>query len=369
MVLAWASAAVHAQSTRVRAIGWDLSETSGTLELLDQDRVSILLKDGSKATLEPDNLALIEFTSTLEKSYSTGDIGDVTNGLLRLVDGTRYTGWSEVEDGQFVWRNWWAGTVRPSVDDILSFIERGRDEPLRAGDEDVLVLRNGDRVDGLIAAIGENVEIERPDGTNITVPLDRVESVALVNTPRPRTGTRAWLTPGDEVKIESYRFDPGTGLRVPNHEALMANYVSAIAFDVGSITPLVGVTARVSELPDAPRYRVPEPKRSPGAWPLDTPPIELRGPMRVQWVLPEAGMGFVARARIPRSARRFGDLELVVFDGGTRRSSVTLNRDAPLAEIAVALKTNQLAIEIHEAGTGPIQDVVQLERALLIKPR
>jgi hypothetical protein len=247
-------------------------------------------------------------------------------------------------------------------------VEHGRKAPPHAADEDVVVLANGDQLHGLVATIGENVELERTDGMTVTVPLERVRSVALVNPPKPREGTHVWLIPGDEVSIESFRFDAGTGLRVGDHESLRPRSITAIAFDVGSLTPLAEMEPVISPIQGSPRYRVPRPRVSTGAWPLDAPWIELSGPLRVEWPLAKKGQGFVARAILPSHARRLGDVELVILDGERELYSVTLDRRSPSAEIAVRLPGDSLVIELREAGGGPLQDTVRLERALLLDP-
>ena len=357
-----------AQSARVHVITWNLEQVTGSLELLESNRSTIIDSMGARTHIFPGDIAFIEFIGTIESTGSTGDIGEVTNGLLRLVDGTRYTGWSEVGNGEFVWRNWWAGTVRPQVDEITSFVEQGREVPPHAADEDVVVLVNGDRLEGLVVSIGENLDLERLDGMTITVPLERVRSIALVNPQKPLKGTHVWLMPGDEVSIESFRFDSGTGLRVGEHESLMPRSITAMAFNVGGLTPLARIVPVISQIPGSPRYRVPKPHVSNGAWPLDAPRIELSGPLRIEWPLEQGGMGFVARAILPPRARRLGNVELVILDGERELYSVTLDRRSPTAEIAVRLPGDSLVIELREADGGPLQDTVRLERALLLDP-
>ena len=355
-----------AQSTSVRVVQWDLEEVEGFLELIDEERVSIRGIDDMNTMIEPDRIAFIEFTGTIQKAQGKGGS---RNGLLWLVDGTRYTGWSEVEDGRFVWRNWWAGTVRPRLDDIFAFVENGRTEPVHASDEDIVLLRNGDVLKGLIDSIGEEVAVERPDGNMSTVSLDRVESVSLVNTIRPGSGARAWLTPGDEVELSSFRFDAGTGLRIEGREPLMPTHMEAMAFDSSRITPLAGLEPRIDALAESPRYRIPGPAIMQGSWPLDAPPIELRGPLRADWTLPRPGMSLHVKVSLPRSDRRHGRVELSILDGGEQVWSSTLDHDRPTTTISLPMSTDQLSMELREAGTGPIQNAVRLERAVLFDSR
>jgi hypothetical protein len=361
------SGTVDAQSTRVNVIGWDLGESTGVLELIDEERVSIRLEDGATRMFSPGDVAFIEFPA---QATAGGEMNrPVPNGLLWLVDGTRYTGWSDVEDGRFVWRNWWSGTVKPELDDILAIVENRGSEPDPASTEDVILLRNGDRLEGLIAAIGEDVEVEREDGTVSSVPMNRVQSIALVNDLEVGTGTRAWLAPGDEVAIDSYRFDPGTGFRIPGREPLMPAQIEVIAFDSSALLPLASVDSRTRGLDEFPRYFVPTPREATGNWPLDAPTLEFMGPLRVDWTLPRTGMKFKARVVLPRSARKHGRLEIVLLDGDQPVWSTRLDGDRSSAEIGIPLETDRLSMEIRESGAGPIQNVVRLERALLVDHR
>ena len=354
------------QSTDVRAIKFDLETIIGTLELLDEQRLSIRLMDGSTRSVSPDDIAFIEFTETLGNSEPDGEL---SNGLLQLVDGTRYTGWSDAVDGRFVWLNWWSGTIRPDIDDIVSFGREGgptRDEQDET--EDLVLLVNGDRMTGLVLDITDNVEIERADSSLASIPIDRIECLSLVNPINRESGVRAWLTRGDEVIIDSFRLDAGTGLRIPGREPLMPSYLYALAFDFDRITPLADQPSRSMGLIDSDRYQVPEPSVKRGAWPLDAPPIDLKGPMRVEWELPQGGMGFTTSASIPPRSRRHGDFELSFFDGDEKIKSIRMNESSPSVDVTLSLETRRLSIEISETTMGPIQNHLRLDRALLIHP-
>ena len=355
------------QSTEVRAITYDLKTITGELELLDDQRLSIRQTDGSTRTTSPGEIAFIEFSDTIKNNAPDGRL---RNGLLQLVDGTRYTGWSDVVDERFVWLNWWSGTIRPEIDTIVFFSKEGDAIGLPSSDEteDLVLLSNGDRLSGLVLDITDTVEVERIDSTVASVPVGRVDYLSLINPIVEESGVRAWLTRGDEVVISDYRFDVGTGLRIPGREPLMPNYLYAIAFDSERIKPLADQSSRALELADSDRYLVPKPRIGTGAWPLDAPPIDLRGPMRVEWVLPREGLGFTTTAVIPPRSRRHGDFELVVFDGDREVRTFRMNESSPVVDITIPLESRRLSIEVREGSMGPIQNHVRLERAILVDP-
>lgn len=358
---------VTAQVNRVRAVSEELSTVEGMLEVLDEERLTIRIDDGTTVTNGPDRIAFIEFTGTLENSPPDGR---VRNGLLRLVDGTRHTGWFDTDRDEFVWLNWWSGSLTPDIDTIVSFSRDGND-PIGGSDrsEDLVVLANGDRLPGLVLDVTDAVSVERVDGSMVRIPLERVDQVTLVNPLDESEGVRAWLTRGDEVRIGEFRFDSGTGLRTPGREPIMPNYIHAIAFDASRLVALAALPTRLSELEESPRYHVAPPDLGLGAWPLDAPPIGIMGPVRAEWTLPETGMGLVATVVLDERYREHGDLELVVLDAGEVVASHRLDARNPRQELTIPLRTRELAIEIREGDSGPVQDHVTLERALLLRPR
>ena len=363
------SVSAFAQLGAVTAVQWDLKHTTGTLETLDANRVAIRRADGSKVVLRPDELAFLEF---IDQRQAIDQRSESRTGQLLLVDGTRYTGWAEVERGVVVWRNWWAGTVRPTIEQTLWFIDENTAIPPKASTEDVLILQNGDRIDGLVESLGDVVQVERADTSVINVPFERIAAMAFLNDPAEPTGTRLWLRTGDEVLIEDFAFEQGTGFRMPRHERLRVNMLAGIAFEPAQQVALAGLDSHVEALTTSPRFHVPNPSQflQPSeAWPLDAPTVVLSGPMRATWTLPERGMGFVARAVLPAGARELGDLELVVFDNDVERARIALHARHATETLAIRIESDHLAIELHEAGGGPVQDTVHLERALLLGNR
>ena len=261
-------------------------------------------------------------------------------------------------------------TRTPDFEGGKSFTRDGNLQPeIEDQSEDLIILANGDRLSGLVLDLTNSVEVERADTSVVSVPLERVDYVSLVNPVAKDSGVRAWLTRGDEVKISDFPFDAGTGLRIPGREPLMPTYLYAIAFDAARVSPLADAPSRTSAIPGAPRYVTPDPEIKSGAWPLDAPPIGLMGPMRTEWLLPEAGMGLTTTLVLPSRYREHGDFDLVMFDGPDEIRSIRMNARNPRVAITVRLRTRSLAIEIREADSGPMQDYVRLERALLIHPR
>ncbi len=127
-------------------------------------------------------------------------------GWLRLADGQRFPGQAlsgaRVADGVFVWsQSSWLGRLNVPLDRIASVTFSGSATVPSPGDADVLVLANGDRVEGFVTALGDPVSLEVPNDDDggysfIDLPLGRVHAVRMVTPKQKPTGHRLWFTDG-----------------------------------------------------------------------------------------------------------------------------------------------------------------------------
>jgi len=356
--------AVQAQAGAVRVFGWDLSETVGSLEALDANQASVRDEDGSSSNIMSSDIAFMEFIGSLSASARSKAIEP---GMLILNDGTRFTGWPESTSDELLWLNWWCGTVEPDTDQIVSINRFDTKQPDTATSDDIVRLRNKDRVTGLVMGIGSIVTIDTSESTTLEIPIDRIDSIALVNPVRESAGTIMWLPPGDKVRIEEYLYGPGTGLMTSGREPLQPGNILAIAPDANRIVPLSSCDSAVETLDDMIRYQLPEPEISSGNWSLDAAPIEIRGPLRVVWNLPERDMGFVATMTIPHQYRRLGSVDIVIRDGSRSVLEHTLDARNPSVDVAVNIRSDRLVMELDEGKSGPLQDVVRVDRGLLLR--
>ena len=77
------------------------------------------------------------------------------------------------------------------------------------------------------------------------------------------------------------------------------------------VSPLATlVPARVDRT--TPRYLVPAPEVDDPDAPLGLAHVHLRGPLRVHYALPPGTPRFAATALLPRTARDWGDLDLII---------------------------------------------------------
>lgn len=119
---------------------------------------------------------------------------------LLLADGRRLPG-TAAEGGStsaeaLAWKHAWLGRIEVPIDDIRALVLRPGETAPSAHAEDVIILANGDRLEGIITALGDpiTIEIGGPDAARaIDVPLDRIAAAATLNPPRAASGRRISL--------------------------------------------------------------------------------------------------------------------------------------------------------------------------------
>lgn len=351
----------------------DLSIRRGRVVAFDE--TSILFREGAAL---PAGAA--ESATPVPRAECLGLIADHVrssppsdSGLLVFADGQRLPGRAELDDGQLVWVHEKFGAVSIDLEEVQSIaFEPGRIAP-RPGAEDVVVLLNGDRLEGIVASLGTAIVLERGAGatrSEVAIPLERVATLSLVTPPRQAVGPRLWLANGSVIDVSVkpggdsiLQFEIATLRTSSRNRSVPMGEVRGISFGTGAITPLASIEPTLVSGPPE-RYRVPAPAVDDPAAPLGLAAIALSGPMSVSYTVP-AGVRLSAVARLPREALEWGDVELVVRDGAVERWRGVLNALAPMHEILVELEGRSLTLELLEGRHGPVQDVVLLERAIL----
>jgi len=299
---------------------------------------------------------------------------------LLLSDGQRLPG--TVASGAspggdcLAWVHPWLGRIDVPLDDIRAVVlQPGRPAPQPAG-EDVILLANGDRLEGIITGAGDAITIEIGAGQaarTITVPLDRIAAAAMITPPKPAAGRRVFFRDGTVLGMR--RFDVGADGYVRLTSALtpagaqpvqvVLSEITAVVFDPERVIPL-GRLAPTRIESSAPRYVLPRPRTVGEDAPLGPAEIEYRGPLVVRYGLPAGCRRFAAEAILPRSARAWGNFELIVRIGDEEVYRRRLNAEHPTDTINVPIAGRELIIELTQGANGPIQDRLILRRALLL---
>lgn len=301
-------------------------------------------------------------------------------GVLVLADGQRLPGRIGLNAGVLTWRHRLIGEWPIDLERLRSLSLVAGVEPPAAIASDVVVLTNGDRVEGIVVALGTSVLVEPLAAAGvdpvppIEVPLERIAALSLVTRPAPVEGAAVWFADGTVLRTASPRLGDDGIVRLGTTDltggagSLTATVeeVTGIVFRTRSLAPLNTLAVGgVSGPPE--RYHVPDPRvLDPGPAPLGAPPVRLSGPVEVRYVLPAPGMRFLAEAVIPQFARAWGDLELVLLSGGRELFRHHLDGASPVVPIDILVPGKDLVIELREGRNGPVQDVVVLRRPLLL---
>lgn len=307
-------------------------------------------------------------------------IESARKGMLQLADGQRLPGEAvsaAADDDVLVWNHALLGRVQVPLNDIDWVVFSGALRPPEPGQADVVVLANGDRLEGFITRLGDPLVMEvahEGQTTTVEAPLDRVVAARMVAKPQPPSGQRVWLTDGTVLDVARFEVSDDRVVRLVDPQLLPGSRthtkelggIAAVQFDGAGLTPLAELTPRRIEAP-ATRRLVPPPQRLGGdSPPLGLSDIRLTGPATVHYALPRAGMRFAAEVTLPPAARRWGDCELIVLDDDREAARIHVNGAQPTATINVPLRGSHLTLQLAEGANGPVQDQLILTRAMLL---
>ncbi|MDX9912839.1 MAG: hypothetical protein RBS39_13525 [Phycisphaerales bacterium] len=316
---------------------------------------------------------------------------------IELVDGLRLPGLSgsnAIDDAageSLAWNTPSLGPIVLALSDVRRVIlqpsvdadgtPRQNDAPPTS---DRVSLTNGDVIEGFVARIGREVEIEDASGALRTIPTDRTSEIALANPGRSATGMVVWLAGGSVVQVERIGQDAaGDGrLVLPGAEASsesptesIASEISvplpdlyAVVFDAARLVPLSTIRARAARAESGRRWtpslRVSDAERAP----LRLGDIEIPGPMSVEWPVPAGATRFATTVTLPRAMRVWGDcvvaFELIDDSGGVLAlDSRRVLGEQPSQRVSVALPPGGrvLRVSVLAGERGPIQDCPVLE--------
>ncbi len=318
-----------------------------------------------------DLLALLRLDEVESARFDAGD------RVIELVDGQRWVG-APAPDGSpdhLAWKIDRIGVLPAALDQVrrARFLPQAALPVLNEHEaEERIILANGDALSGLLVSVGAEVVFEVSGSAEPTrLPLRQVASLALANPAQRYAGMMLWLADGSVVKVQTCRWTPGALEFTTSTGGLSArveaDMLRGMTFAAERLMPLAGLTPEVSR--ESAHLRVVEPPR------LIDPrravglaDLELRGPIEARYDLPHGATRFTATAVVPRSAAQWADLQLtilvddrVVFDGAMDGAGQSRR------EIALTLRgASTLTIRLAEGGRGPVQDVIVLQRPMLL---
>ncbi len=237
-----------------------------------------------------------------------------------------------------------------------------------AGDEDLLLLANGDTLRGFLAELGDGALLELEDGSMLDLPADRVSAAVLANDPEAHEGSTVWFSSGLVAVGETISTAEGGWLGISNAEGETwwdeIAGVRAILFDSTALVPLADLT------PTTGRPTIgyhPDDRLLEEAAALNMRDLELSEPTTVAYDLPEGATRFAATIALERSSSPWADCAIVVYADGTELKRIALSAQQPASALNVRLPDSAkvLTIVLDEGDFGPIHDAVRLMRPMI----
>lgn len=342
--------------------------------------LTALAADGSAAPIPGKDVppALDSVRAVFDADARETGVRDAGQMVLVLADGQRFIGSPATVAGGAAWISPWVAPIPMTLDGVRAVILSGSREP-QATDADVVELRNGDRVAGVVTAFSmAAVQVEQSvDGvrTTVDIPVGDVAAIGLVGPTAAPAGMRAWIADG--TVVDAPRFDwmgvdhlVAPGVRGARTASLTVprRLVVAVQSAPDAVRPLASLAAGAVPSPVAPEAResIPRPSLAPGTWPLGAAPIEIEGPAVFRLGALDGPAVLRATLRRPAVAMAAGSPDFVVRSAGREVLRERLGPRRPVAEISVEVAPGPLEIELSVAdGTLPGNFAV-LERALLL---
>lgn len=372
VLLAGAAGAHAHQQQRFLLIDRDLRADTVDLVSIEGGWVECLRSGLIDRRPVSDLLVLMEIDEEGESSrFAAGD------RVVELADGQRWVGAPAPSSlpEHLDWKIDRIGVLSAPLEQVL----RARlltDAPMPKVDpqaaEERLLLANGDALSGLLVAIGDDVEFEVSGSTEAThLPLVQVASLALVNPPVRPSGMMVWLADGSVLCVKECRWSPASFQFTTSVDALKCSVetdmLRGINFAAQRVMPLAHLEAQVRReskwlsVVEAPQIL--DPDRAVGL-----SDVQMRGPIEARYTLPKGATRFVATAVVPRFAADWAELNLtVVVDGQAVFEAGMDGTGRSRREIDVPLRNaSTLTIRIDQGARGPIQDVIVLQRPMLL---
>ena len=307
-----------------------------------------------------------------------GEIRAGDSGTLVLADGQRIPGGIGLVDGVARWVSPWCAAIPMDTIGIQAVVFTGAAMPASA-DEDVVELRNGDRVQGIVTAIGpKSISVERGSGADrsiVELDMPAISAFRLVGPAKERSGSRVWLTDGTVIDAPSAEWVDAGYLRLPGVAGarmpimtVPRRMVAAVQSTPSSVVPLASMAPSVAAPEGMERVResTPAPKAQSGTWALDAPPLEVEGPVVLAYPAPAVPSRLVAVVRRLATARAAGTPDLVVRVGGRELLRERLGADRERLELRVDLPAEAFEVELSNVDGSLAGAFAVLERAVVV---
>lgn len=249
--------------------------------------------------------------------------------------------------------------------------------------DDLVVLRNGDRLSGFIESLGSQVQIALDDSV-IDVDMNRIDHLHVANDPESVPGIYLRFADEEVLRAIGFRYMNQTPITVqvdPESLGLEDTGNSDWRFESGTlasiqiedeterVVPLVELNAQIDPIGDrdwTPSLRLLHSNASHPAMQR----IDIPSPARIRYALPDGTRRFACEFETPLEIWTDCVVRVTVEHRGKRSTlfEQRLNHDQSSASINIELPraTTSLVIEVDPGEHGPIQDRVIMHRPRLL---
>lgn len=373
-------------------IGPDLNRYPADIQALAEGKVSFFDADRHLQVQPISHFVQIRF-GQIEDDGSTVSHNEGAV-FIDLVDGQRLAVQWLGADGQTLHvRHALLGEMWVNVEDLLALTRGTMKEPSRRLAGDLVVLANGDRIEGFVATVGGSsieIQTEHADAT-IMLQADRVVGLYLNNPARPNgpTGHLVHLKDGSAVLASKLEIADGqllletpapqwpeAGLETkprskpdPDVRQIALEQVERIdlASEGGRLVEVIELDGQV--IAGGEVFTLPMPPQ------VCPDGVLLHAPVTLAYELPERTAQFAATAELsihpedPDGSLQWADFQLTirVDDRVLLRHRIT-GQD-PRVSIRVPVHGRKLTIELDPGANGPVMDRMLLRDAILFVQR
>ncbi len=360
----------------------DLRLADGVFHFTSQGKADETLSISDVLAILPDRVAGVGSGDTDDSEWiQVGRDRIAPAGWIELTDGQHLPGRLEianVKPDSVSWRHPSLGASAWPLESVsviaMQSDVRAKDVP-PASAGDVVLLTNGDRLEGFVASIGETLSMD-VGGQPLEIPAARVRVVRLANPLAPARGTRLRLDDGTIVACSIKAYDTRSltittsGSTEPKE--ISPREVVSLNLAAERLVPLARLSGSMTG-PES-RFWIP-PMRVEGdsAAPLGANDVTISGPGTASWLVPAATARASMTLELAPSSREYGDLTVRVLIDSREVAKHRLTADSPRVEVRVDLgiatdaKERTLAVAIEPGQAGPIQNEILVRRALLLE--
>ncbi len=307
-----------------------------------------------------------------------GDLDPIRSRFIETTDGQRIPG-SLISNGsgRMSWRSAWLPDLKLDPEKLTAVRLQEDAEILEVEDADLVLLANGDRIEGLVDSIGASLVLELvggdQDGDVLEVPIERVASISLMNPPVEPNGVMVWyrgghrlLGSGIDVEDDGY-----SRLRRPvlggDVAEVPSEYLVGVSFAADRVRPWSSLEwTREPGNAGSIRPWIPPITRMEGHYPISAAPLRIPGGMKASAELPWDRARFrVVVERAPDAGS--GSCTFIVRDGDREVSRHVVDPTSPVVVVTGEIGEGPLVFEVDPGEDGPFEDDIVLREALLVR--